>query len=256
MDIALLALGYKNKLEPNNIKNNIIYRIPYESDAGYSAVFYEEDKMLVAVKGTLEKILNFSSTMIVNGKIKEIDKKLIRKQNEDLAREGYRVLAFANGEIKLKDKYKPNDIKNLTFQGLIAFIDPIRPDAKESIEKCKRAGIKTIMITGDHPLTAYTVAKELGIAEYEIEVVTGLDVENESLKGETEFDKFINTKKVFSRVTPTQKLKIVESYKRQGEYIAVTGDGVNDAPALKRANVGVAMGSGTDVAKQMTNSVV
>lgn len=256
MDIALLALGYKNNLKVNTYKNNIINRIPYESDNGFSAVIYEEDEIKVSVKGTLEKILNFSNNMLIDGKVKTLDKDLIRKQNEALAREGYRVLAFANGKINKKEKYKPSDLKNLTFLGLIAFIDPIREDAKESIEKCKKAGIKTIMITGDHPLTAFSVAKELGIANYEIEVVTGEDIENELLKGEHEFDKFISTKKVFGRVTPTQKLKIVESYKRQGEYIAVTGDGVNDAPALKAANVGVAMGSGTDVAKETGSLII
>lgn len=252
MDIALLALGYKHGLDVTKYKNNIISRIPYESDAGYSAVFYEENgHTQVSVKGTLEKILDFSNTMLIDGEIVELDKNKIRKQNEALAREGYRVLAFANSIIqKEKEQYKEKDIKKLTFLGLIAFIDPIREDAKEAIKKCTKAGIKTVMITGDHPLTAYKVASDLGISSHEIEVVTGEDIESEFLKGEKEFDKFISTKKVFARVTPLQKLEIVESFKRLGEYIAVTGDGVNDAPALKAANVGVAMGSGTDVAKE------
>ncbi len=256
MDIALLALGYKYNLDIKKYKNKIINRIPYESDEGYSAAFYEEKETKVAVKGTLEKILNFSKTMIINGKEEPIDRKIIRKQNEDLAREGYRVLAFASGTVKEKENYTQKDIKKLTFLGLVAFIDPIRNESKIAIEKCKKAGIKTIMITGDHPLTALRVAKELNIAKHEIEVVTGLDLENELIKGEEEFDKFIKTKKVFARVTPTQKLKIVESYKRQGEFIAVTGDGVNDAPALKAANVGVAMGSGTDVAKETGTLII
>jgi len=254
MDIALLSLGYKNDVDIKTIRKTLKGRIPYESDAGFSAAFYEqEDRITVSVKGTLEKILKFSKTMLVNKEEKPIDIKLIKKQNEELAREGFRVLAFASGAVKKfkeKENYKESDIDDLCFLGLIAFIDPIRKDAKEAISKCTSAGIKTVMITGDHPLTAFTVAKELGLATHEIEVVTGIEIEQEILKGQKEFDEFIKTKKVFSRVTPIQKLEIVESYKRQGEFVAVTGDGVNDAPALKAANVGIAMGSGTDVAKE------
>ncbi len=254
MDIALLSLGYKNDVDIKTIRQTLKGRIPYESDAGFSAAFYEQDDRInVSVKGTLEKILKFSKTMLVNKEEKSIDIKLIKKQNEELAREGFRVLAFASGTVKKfkeKENYKESDIDDLCFLGLIAFIDPIRKDAKEAISKCTSAGIKTVMITGDHPLTAFTVAKELGLATHEIEVVTGIEIEQEFLKGQKEFDEFIKTKKVFSRVTPIQKLEIVESYKRQGEFVAVTGDGVNDAPALKAANVGIAMGSGTDVAKE------
>lgn len=258
IDIALLSLGYKNNENINEIKNKVIDRIPYESDAGYSACFYKENgETYVTVKGTLEKIIKFSNTMNINEKEVPIDTEKIKSQNESLAREGYRVLAFARGKVKkAKEKYKESDIKNLSFIGLIAFIDPIRNDAKEAISKCKKAGIKTIMITGDHPLTAFTIAKELGIVTNEIEVVTGLDIDNEIIKGEKEFDKFISTKKVFSRVTPMQKLEIVESLKRLGKFVAVTGDGVNDAPALKAANVGVAMGSGTDVAKETGSLII
>ena len=260
MDIALLALGYKNNLNVTEYKNNVIGRIPYESDAGYSAAFYKENnKTTITIKGTLEKVLKFSTTMEINGKKEKIDKEKIKEQNEELAREGYRVLAFATGTIKKlkpKETYKESDIPELTFLGLIAFIDPIRTDAKEAIKKCKEAGIKTVMITGDHPLTAFTVAKELGLVTNEIEVVTGIDLEKEYLKGENSFDKFISTKKVFSRVTPLQKLQIIASYKRLGEFVAVTGDGVNDAPALKEANVGIAMGSGTDVAKETGSMII
>ena len=260
MDTALLALGYKYNLDINALKQDVIGRIPYESDAGYSASFYKIGKEThICVKGTLEKILNFSQNMIIDNKPVKLNKEKIRTQNENLARDGYRVLAFATAKItnfKEKETYNLEDIPKLNFIGLIAFIDPIRPDAKEAVKKCTNAGIKIIMITGDHPLTAYTVAKELGIAKNEIEVATGISIDEEILKGEKNFDKFIKTKKVFSRVTPLQKLEIVESYKRQGEFIAVTGDGVNDAPALKAANVGIAMGSGTDVSKETGSMII
>lgn len=246
MDTALLSLGYKYNLEAESFKNDVLGRIPYESDAGYSCAFYKEGENInVSVKGTLEKILSFCTS--------KTDKEKIRKQNEDLAKEGYRVLAFATGTIKkfkIKDNYKENDIPKLTFLGLVAFVDPIRPDAKEAIKSCKQAGIKTVMITGDHPLTAFSVAKELELCTNETEITTGLELKEVYESGLDNFDKYIKTKTVFSRVSPIQKLQIVESYKRLGEFIAVTGDGVNDSPALKAANVGIAMGSGTDVAKE------
>ncbi len=260
MDIALLSLAYKANINIEDLKNKVVGRIPYESDAGYSVAFYKEEKQIkVAVKGTLEKILSFSKNMLENGKTKKLDIEKIKEQNEALAKDGYRVLAFASGvykDFKEKEKYNESDIPPLTFLGLVAFLDPIRPDAKEAVRECVSAGIKVVMITGDHPLTAFSVAKDLEIATNKIEVVTGSTIDNELLKGEKEFDKFISTKKVFSRVTPIQKLKIVESYKRLGEFIAVTGDGVNDAPALKAANVGIVVGSGTDVAKETGSLII
>ena len=140
--------------------------------------------------------------------------------------------------------------KDLIFVGMVGMIDPPREEAKIAVEKCKTAGIKTVMITGDHPLTAFSVAKELELCTNETEIATGLELKEVYESGLDNFDTYIKTKTVFSRVSPMQKLQIVESYKRIGEFIAVTGDGVNDSPALKAANVGIAMGSGTDVAKE------
>ena len=140
--------------------------------------------------------------------------------------------------------------------GMVGFIDPIRKEAIASIEDCHTAGIKVLMITGDHPLTAFSVAKDLNLASSYDEVTTGLEVDENFNKGEQEFDAFICGKKVYARVTPLQKLKIVESLKRQGEFVAVTGDGVNDAPALKSANIGVAMGSGTDIARETADMII
>lgn len=252
MEIALLALGYKYNLDMTNIKNNIISRIPYESEAGYSLVYYkEDDEINVCVKGSLEKVLTLCK--------KTTKKDLIRKQNEELARNGYRVLAFASAKVKnynKNEKQNEKDIPPLTFIGLIAFLDPIREDAYLAIKKCKEAGIKTVMITGDHPLTAYNVAHQLGIATSEMEVASSEEIEEELKKGQKSFDLYIKTKTVFSRVTPLEKLEIVEAYKRLGEFIAVTGDGVNDTPALKSANVGIAMGSGTDVAKETAPLII
>jgi len=185
-----------------------------------------------------------------------INVELLNKQNENLASDGYRVIAVANGEVKKSETYNEENIKDLTFLGLTAFIDPIREEVKESIEQTKKSGIKVVMITGDHPLTAYKIAKELSLVETYDEVATSSDIDEYLSKGNEVFDNYIKNKKVFSRVTPIQKLEIVESYKRQGEFIAVTGDGVNDAPALRSANIGIAMGSGTDVAKETASMII
>lgn len=257
IDIAFLALGLKAKVNTDDIK--ILGKIPYESENKYSAVFYEVNgEVRCTVKGSVEKILEFSDEMILEGN-KPLDRSLIMHQNEELAKEGYRVIALADGVVSNfaeKEIYAREDFSNLDFMGLVGFIDPIREDVKASLEECASAGIKVKMITGDHPLTAFTIAKELGLVQDYEEVTTGADVESALEKGEEFFDDFVKSKKVFSRVTPIDKLKIVESYKRQGEFIAVTGDGVNDAPALRSANIGIAMGSGTDVAKETASMII
>ena len=198
--------------------------------------------------------MSFCTTMGSN-KIK-INKESLLVQNENLAKEAYRVIAIADGLIEEKDKYSEKDIKNLNFVGLVAFIDPVREGVKESINDAKKAGIKVIMITGDHPLTAFAIGKELGIANTIDDVADGYEIKKYLEMGSVAFDNFIKQKKVFSRVSPIDKLEIVNSLKRQGEFVAVTGDGVNDAPAIKSANIGIAMGSGTDVAKETAKMII
>lgn len=258
IDIAFLALGEKLNLGSyyTEIKN-----IPYESEKKYSAVFYEEDQMkYCTVKGSVEKVLSFCDSMIDDSKKVKLDVDLIQKQNEALAKEGYRVIALAKSGVldfvSSKEILDDEDIPKLSFVGLVAFIDPIRKETIESIDECHKAGIKVVMITGDHPLTAFAIARELGLSTTYDEVTTGDEIEEYLAKGKRQFDKFIKGKKVFTRVTPIQKLEIVNSFKRQGEFIAVTGDGVNDAPAIKTANIGIAMGSGTDVAKETGTMII
>ncbi|MDO5569274.1 MAG: HAD-IC family P-type ATPase [bacterium] len=256
IDIAFLVLGKKLKVDISNTK--ILDMIPYESENKYSAVFFEENNNhYCTVKGSLEIVLSYCNNIKIGNKYFPLNKEKIEKQNELLAKEGYRVIALAEKNIPKKDKpYDKNDIKDLHFIGLVAFIDPVRKEVKNSIKECGSAGIKVLMITGDHPLTAYSIAKELNIASSYDEVTTGIEVEEHYNKTQEDFDKFVKTKKVFTRVTPLNKLEIVESLKRQGEFVAVTGDGVNDAPAIKAANIGVAMGSGTDVAKDTSNLII
>ena len=249
IDIAFLALGQKMQINIDDIE--ITNRINYESENKYSAVFYKENgNNYCTVKGSLEKVLEFCTTMKGNNKNEKLDIEKIKKQHEDLASSGYRVIALAAGKTKSE---KP---EHLIFEGLVAFIDPVREEVTKSINDCKKAGIKVIMITGDHPLTAYSIAKDLGLVENYDEVTSGKELDEYFKKGKKEFDKFVKSKKIFTRVTPLNKLEIVESYKRQGEFVAVTGDGVNDAPAIKSANIGIAMGSGTDVAKETSSMII
>lgn len=225
IDVAFLALGYKLAIHQSN---NIKKRIPYESKQRYSAVYYEQlgeaqaSQECITVKGAVEKILEFSNTMLIQGKKQTIDKQAIIKQADELAEQGFRVIALAKGIAEPNE----DEIQNLTFMGMVGFVDPVREDVIEAIQQCKKAGIKVSMLTGDHSLTANAIAKRLAIED------------------------------VHARVTPIEKLEIVEKFKKEGDFIAVTGDGVNDTPALKAANIGIAMGSGTDIAKETGNMII
>jgi len=253
IDIAFLVMGKKLGVDTSKIK--ILETIPYESENKYSAVFYElEGDVYCTVKGSLEKVVEFCDK--INLSEESITSSLLNEQNEYLAKNGFRVIAVANGKIKKKDSYEVRDINKLTFMGMVGFIDPIRKEVVASIDECRSAGIKVMMITGDHPLTAFSIAKDLKLTSKYKDVATGVDVDKAYDLGEEEFDKFVASKCVFSRVTPIQKLQIVESLKRSGEFVAVTGDGVNDAPALKSANIGISMGSGTDIARESANMIV
>lgn len=257
VDIAFLALGEKLNIDTYFTE---IKKVPYESEKKYSAVYYKDgDDIYCTVKGSVEKILAFSDSMIVDGEKKPLDIKKINKQNEMLAKDGFRVLAIGRSnrlnKVPDKEEIEDKDLPKLTFYGLVGFIDPIRPEAIDAVKACKKAGIKVVMVTGDHPLTAFSIARSLGLASEEKEITSGEEL-SEYLDDEAALDKFVKGKKVFTRVTPLEKLAIINSYKRQGEFVAVTGDGVNDAPAIKSANIGISMGSGTDVAKEASNMIV
>lgn len=252
IDLAFLVLGKKLKVDKSDIK--ILETIPYESENKYSAVFYEKDgEVYCTVKGSLEVVQEFCSKINF---AKTTDYEKLVKQNEEMAKDGLRVIALANGKIVKAKRYGVSSIKDLVFMGMVGFIDPIRKEAAQSIRDCHTAGIRVMMITGDHPLTAFSIAKDLKLAKEYSAVASGVEVEEAYRQGEAVFDDFVSKKTVFARVTPLQKLHIVESLKRMGEFVAVTGDGVNDAPALKAANIGVAMGSGTDIARETADMII
>lgn len=256
IDIAFNILSEKANIYSDEYME--LKRIPYESENKYSALFYRyKDNNYCTVKGSIDVILSFCDVMDVNGKKVPIDKELLNMQNDQLAENGYRVIAIASrriGKIEEKDKYDNSDIPKLCFLGMVGFIDPIRNDVTPAISKCHSSGIKVLMITGDHPKTAFKIAQELNIANNYHEVVTGKELED--IKSDRELDKLIRQKTVFARVSPSDKLRIVESIKRGGDFVAVTGDGVNDALALRSANIGISMGSGTDTAKEVSNMII
>ncbi|HOP78057.1 MAG TPA: HAD-IC family P-type ATPase [Thermogutta sp.] len=255
MDVALLAMGYKLGLSPTEARRQvkILFEIPYESEHKYSAVFYEKNgTTYVAAKGAVETILDFCSGVLRDGTPLPLDRDDIERRAQAMAEKGLRVLAVAGGQTESLPSEASDQAKflsGLLFYGLVGFIDPLRPEAIEAVRTCKSAGIKVLMITGDHPATAGAIARELGLSDIDEPVVTGAQLNEAGPTESPAFEKLVTSSHVFARISPTQKLEIVDVLMREGELVAVTGDGVNDAPALRRANIGVAMGSGTDVAK-------
>jgi Ca2+-transporting ATPase len=252
IDVAFLALAYKAGINPDHIRNEVevLSEAPFDPARRYAAVYYRhENEIRVAVKGAFETILSCCPVH---------QHQLFKNEIERLTGGGYRVLAVARGRL---DQLPPvPDLESvhprLEILGIVGFIDPIRPDVPGAIRTCREAGIDVVMITGDHPATALSIARQLGIASDESEVMTGSDLEAIGPPDTPEFYQRIGQVEVFARVTPIQKLEIVDALVKQGRFVAVTGDGVNDAPALKRANIGVAMGSGTDVAKETSSLII
>ena len=188
-----------------------------------------------------------------------IDKSEITRQAETLASDGYRVMAIANGIVELKpgEVFSAEHLSGLTLVGLIGLIDPLRKEAKSAIADCYNAGLKVAMVTGDHPATAYSIARDLGLAQEKKQVITGRNMLEADQQGQGTLDELTNTTNVFARIEPQQKLEIVQSLQRNGHFVAVTGDGANDAPALRVAHVGVAMGKdGTDVARETSDMII
>ncbi|WP_058868526.1 HAD-IC family P-type ATPase [Chloracidobacterium thermophilum] len=261
MDVALLALGHKLGLTPETERKNhpLLEEVPFESERRYAAVAYRSgDHIQVAVKGAVEVVAGFCQTRLAANGERPLDLNHVVQQSDALAAEGYRVLAIAHGTVAAAGDALPDltQVKGLTLVGLVGFIDPLRPEVKAAVAQARRAGVKVLMITGDHPLTALAIARDLGLAQSKEETVAGKELAG--LTGE-QLRQWLDAHpqvRVFARVTPDQKLAIVDALVARGEIVAVTGDGVNDAPALNRANIGVAMGSGTDVAKEAAQIII
>jgi Ca2+-transporting ATPase len=236
-----------------------IGEVPFDADIKMMATLHNYDDIhLVCAKGSVEHLLEKCSYILVGEFVKKItkrDKKKILKQSEKLAEQGMRVLGFAYKEAL--DIPKENFLSDLVYTGSIGFLDPPRLDIKKAIITCRNAGIKVVMITGDHPKTALNIAKKIGlIDETDQNVIIGGELpKSESLT--KDWKKKILSCAVFARTTPRQKLDIAVLFQKAGNIVAMTGDGVNDAPALKIADVGIAMGlRGTQVAKETANIVL
>jgi len=252
---ALVVLAEKAGLE-NYKEYRRVDEIPFQSQRRMmSTINIIGGKRTLLSKGAPEVILSLSSKRMVNGSVTEFserDKEKILEIVEDMASRSLRVLALAYREI---DKVEENLERNLIFVGLVGMYDPPRREVPEAIELCKKAGIRVIMVTGDHKMTALAIAREIGMVDDNYEkVVLGSDIENMS---EEEFSRIVDEVEIFARVSPTHKVKIAETLKSKGHVVAMTGDGVNDAPALKMSDIGVAMGiKGTDVAKEASDIVL
>ena len=260
-ETALVDMAFKLDFDPSVYdRMPRIQEIPFDSDRKLMTTVNEVNgKYIVYTKGGMDELIGICNSYILNGEIKnniEEYKNMITKNNEQMAKEALRVLACAYKEIDHKPTKEDmeNIEKDLIFVGMVGMIDPPREEAKIAVEKCKTAGIKTVMITGDHKITATAIAKKLGILENEDEAITGADLEKMT---DEELEKNVRKYSVYARVSPEHKVRIVKAWQKNGEIVAMTGDGVNDSPALKTANIGCAMGVvGTDVAKEAADVIL
>ena len=235
-----------------------ISEIPFDSDRKLMSTVHNIDgKIMMFTKGALDSILPKTKKILVNGEVRDItseDIKNIEKVNMEFAQTGLRVLTFAYQILESEKEITREDEDNFIFIGLTAMIDPPREESKEAVAKCLTAGIKPVMITGDHKITATAIAKEIGIYKDGDNVMEGVDVEK--LSDDELLEKVASTS-VYARVSPEHKIRIVTAWQRLGKICAMTGDGVNDAPALKRADIGIAMGiTGTEVSKDAASMIL
>lgn len=260
-ETALIDMGFKLDFQPPILeKYERVKELPFDSDRKLmTTVHLFPNKYMVYTKGGVDELLSRCNSYVINGNVNtDIDeyKKEIAKQNEEMAKNALRVLAMAYKELD----HEPTDEEmktiesDLTYVGMVGMIDPPREEVKDAVEKCKTAGIKTVMITGDHKITAIAIAKALGILENEDEAITGSELEEMS---DEDLIKNVRKYSVYARVSPEHKVRIVKAWQTNGEIVAMTGDGVNDAPALKTADIGCAMGIvGTDVSKEAADVIL
>ncbi len=258
-EVALIVLGKKAGFNKQELTEKVSDDLAFSSELKFRASLIKSssNKQQLYSVGAFETILKKSSYFVKDKKIKLDNKtrELFLTQAEKLARKGMRVLALAYRDLPNNVNSASKDlVNNLVFVGLVGMKDPPRPEIKQAIEKARNAGIRIIMKTGDHKETAIAIAKEIGLVKGKAETFTENDLEKLSKE---EFKDVVKRVNIFARVTPKMKMKIIQALQEQGEVVAMTGDGVNDAPALKKADIGVAMGIiGTDVARESSEIVL
>lgn len=259
-ETALINLGSRYGVEAASIRK--LYprngELPFDSDRKMMSTLHLIDgKNQMIVKGAVDKLLERTEQIWTKEgirKITEEDKEKIQRQNQKFSMEGLRVLAFTYREIPKNHTLTSQDEDHLVFLGLIAMMDPPREESKAAVAECIKAGIRPVMITGDHKITAAAIAKRVGILHDLSEACEGADIENMS---DEELKEFVPNISVYARMSPEHKIRIVRAWQERGMIVAMTGDGVNDAPALKQADIGVAMGmTGTEVAKDAAAMVL
>ena len=260
-ETALVDMAFNLSFDPSIYDRMVrVAEVPFDSDRKLmTTVNKVNNKYIAYTKGGVDELLRICKGYLLNNEIKEDLENyavIIREKNEEMAKEALRVLAC--GYKEFDHEPTEEEIKNiesdLIFIGMVGMIDPPREEAKKAVEKCKTAGIKTVMITGDHKITATAIAKKLGILENESEAITGQELEKMS---DEELQKNVRKYSVYARVSPEHKVRIVKAWQKNGEMVAMTGDGVNDSPALKTSDIGCAMGVvGTDVAKEAADVIL
>jgi len=260
---SLIVLGKKGKLEDENLQRNFsfIEELPFDSDRKSMSVIFKNKinkKTEAYVKGAPDLLLKVCDRVLEKGRVRKLtkkDRKKILRMNDSFAEKSLRVLALAYRELPDSKKYNIDNVeKNLIFVGLVGMIDPPREEVKQAVEQCQEAGIRVMIITGDHAITTKAIAQQIGLFKEGDVVLTGDDVEKMS---DTELEKKIEKVRIIARALPIQKSRIVDALQKRGHIVAMTGDGVNDAPALKKADIGIAMGiTGTDVAKEVSKAIL
>ncbi len=259
-ETALINLGSRYGVEAAEVRESYPREdeIPFDSDRKMMSTLHRidgENRMIV--KGAVDRLLDLTDQIWTENGIREItkeDKEKIQIQNQEFSMEGLRVLAFTFREIPEEHLLTAEDEEHLVFLGMIAMMDPPREESKAAVEECIKAGIRPVMITGDHKITAAAIAKRIGILKDLSEACEGAEIENMS---DEELRGFVPNISVYARVSPEHKIRIVRAWQERGNIVSMTGDGVNDAPALKQADIGVAMGvTGTEVAKDAAAMVL
>ena len=259
-EVALVNLAHKYSLVEGKVRNTYkrLKEIPFDSDRKLMSTLHKIDnKYILYTKGALDVLLERTTHIKTSNEVRKIneeDKKKILDNNRYLSENGLRVLAFAYKEIDSDRELSLDDETDFTFLGLISMIDPPRVESSEAVRDCIMAGIKPIMITGDHKITATAIAKQIGIFKNGDMAIDGLELNKMS---DEELKEKLPNISVYARVSPEHKIRIVKAWQEKGEIVAMTGDGVNDAPALKQADIGVAMGiTGTEVSKDAASMIL